>query len=381
MLLVVPDQLEGGSTGVNATLGAWLAKHVQKRRNTIRFLLPAADTQSLFYDEELVYSARCSFLCSREGWGTDTIYYALHQDFDRPLRASLKTRFNRFTVLRKWDFQQPQNCVFEVEKIAAQGEKIPVAVEAKIRSDLFDLTEFKQFVLKRAKDSDFVGSLMDDLTEPPPPNAGEAIPFLGETMIYESVLDIAASGDLVLNVSGTWIGRRSEDATDEDALRYIRGKAFRTGLEMRQIQLGLPGAVGGGTVTVPNPPSGDSIQSETGGGVPQVAGDTGTPYPLSNSGGRRIIGEAGESGATTGIGGGIPLAPIPAVKRKRSEEPATGINLSGCFETWEVPTSQTIETARIEFSGLTAQQIKQILLRIPSTFKATLEIAFKDGGE
>jgi type III secretory pathway lipoprotein EscJ len=73
--------------------------------------------------------------------------------------------------------------------------------------------------------------------------------------------------------------------------------------------------------------------------------------------------------------------PIPAIKSKRSEEPATGINLSGCFEAWGVPTSQAIETARIEFSGLTAQQIKQILQRIPSTFKATLEIAYKDGGE
>jgi len=250
-----------------------------------------------------------------------------------------------------------------------------------VLSDLFDQTEFKQFVLKRAKDSDFVGSMMDDLTEPPPPNAGEAIPFLGETKIYEFVLDIAASGDLVLNVSGTWIGRRSEDATDDDALRYIRGKAFRTGQEMRQIQLGLPGAVGGGTVTVPNPPPGGTTQPGTGGTIPPVDGGTGTPYPPSTSGGGGTIGETGEPGGMAGTGGIIPPEPIPAIKTNKSEEPATGINLSGCFETWGVPTSQAIETARIEFSGLTAQQIKQILQRIPSTFKATLEIAYKDGGE
>jgi hypothetical protein len=380
VLLVVPDQIEGGPTGINAVLGAWLAKHVQKRRNTIRFLLPATDTQSLFSDEELVYSARCSFLCSREGWGSDTTYRALHQDFDRPLRASLKSRFNRFAVLRKWDFQQPQNCVFEIEKITEQGGDIPTAVEAKILSDLFDQTEFKQFVLKRAKDSDFVGSMMDDLTEPPPPNAGEAIPFLGETKIYEFVLAIAASGDLVLNVSGTWIGRRSEDATDEDALRYIRGKAFRTGQEMRQIQLGLPGAVGGGTVTVPNPPTGGTTQPGTGGTIPP-AGGTGTPYPPITSGGGGTVGETSEPGGTASTGGINPPEPIPALKTKKSEEPATGINLSGCFETWGVPTSQAIETARIEFSGLTAQQIKQILQRIPSTFKATLEITYKEGEE
>ena len=380
VLLVVPDQIEGGPIGINTTLGAWLAKHVQKRRNTVRFLLPAADTQSLFSDDELIYSARCSFLCSREGWGSDTTYRALHQDFDRPLRASLKSRFNRFAVLRKWDFQQPQNCAFEIEKITEQGGDIPTAVEAKLLSDLFDQTEFKQFVLKRAKDSDFVGSMMDDLTEPPPLNAGEAIPFLGETKTYEFVLDIAASGDLVLNVSGTWIGRRSEDATDEDALRYIRGKAFRTGQEMRQIQLGLPGAVGGGTVTVPNPPGG-TTQPRTGGPIPPAGGGTGTSYPPTTSGGGGTVGETGEPGGTTGNGGIIPPEPIPATKTNKAEEPATGINLSGCFETWGVPTSQAIETARIEFSGLTAQQIKQILQRIPSTFKATLEIAYKDGGE
>ncbi len=380
VLLVVPDQIEGGPTGVNAALGAWLAKHVQKRRNTIRFLLPATDTQSLFSDEELIYSARCSFLCSREGWGSDTTYRALHQNFDRPLRDSLKSRFNRFAVLRKWDFQQPQNCAFDIERITGQGGEIPTAVEAKILSDLFDQTEFRHFALKRAKDSDFVGSMLDDLIEPPPPNTGEAIPFLGETKIYEVVLDIAASGDLVLNVGGTWIGRRSEDVTDEDALRYIRAKAFRTGQEMRQIQLGLPGAVGGGTVTVPNPPPSGTTQPGAGGTV-SPAGGAGTPYPPGTSGGGGTIGETGEPGGTAGSGDAIPSPPIPVIKNKKSGEPTTGINLSGCFETWGVPSSQTLESARIEFSGLTAQQIKQILQRIPSTFKATLEIAFKDGGE
>ncbi len=381
VLLVVPDQIEGGSLGINTTLGAWLAKHVQKRRNTIRFLLPATETKSLFSDEDIVYSARCSFLCSREGWGTDSTYRALYQDFDRPLRTSLKSRFNRFAVLRKWDFQQPRNCSFEIEKISEQGGDIPTAVEARILSDLFDQTEFKQFVLARAKDSDFVGSMMDDLTEPPPPNAGEAIPFLGETKIYEFVLEIAATGDLVVNVSGTWIGRRPKDATDEDALRYIRGKAFRTGQEMRQIQLGLPGAVGGGTVTVPPPPPGTTIPPVSGETVqPGATGGNGISYPPGTSGGGGTVGGA-EPVGTTGFGGTTPpVVPIPTIKTNKSE-PATGINLSGCFETWGVPTSQPIETARIELSGLTAQQIKQILQRIPSTFKATLEIAYKDGAE
>jgi hypothetical protein len=322
--------------------------------------------KGLYADDELIYSARCSYLCSREGWGSDMTYKALHQDFDRPLRQSLKSRFNRFAVLRKWNFQQSQNCAFDVAKISEQGGEIPATVEAKILSDLFDQTEFKNFVLKRAKDSDFVGSLMDDLTEPPPPNTDEAIPFLGETKFYEFILDIAANGDLVLNVSGTWLGRRAEDATDEDALRHIRSKAFCTGQEMRQIQLGLPGAVGGGTVTVTERKSGGQ-KSGTGSVVP--------PETNPKSGNTTSEGH----GSTT-IPDGQPVIP-PAIKSRKSEESATGINLSGCFESWGVSSNQPIESARIEFSGLTAQQIKQILQRIPSTFKATLEIDYQDGGE
>jgi len=374
VLLVIPDQINGGATGINSILGTWLAKHVQKRRNTVRFLLHNPDQKGLFSDDELTYTARCSFLCSREGWGSDTTYRALLQDFDRPLRNSLKLRFNRFAILRKWDYQQPQNCTFEIEKIPEQGSDIPAAVETKILKDLFDTNDFKQFVLKRAKDSDFVGSLMDDLTEPPPPTVGEAIPFLGETKIFEFVLRLASSGDLFLNVNGTWIGRRAEDATDEDALRYIRSKAFRTGQEMRQIQLGLPGAVGGGTVTGPQVPAGGPIPP---------AGPTGTPgapQPPTIPGG-------GQTGGTPTPGtppgpGGLPL-PLPGqtLKIQKSDAPANGINLSGYFESWGVSSSQTIDSARVEFSGLTAQQIKQILQRIPSAFSASLEITYKEGDD
>jgi len=64
---------------------------------------------------------------------------------------------------------------------------------------------------------------------------------------------------------------------------------------------------------------------------------------------------------------------------KRTDEPATGINLSGFFEKWGIASTQTIDSAKIDFSGLTAQQIKQILQRIPSNVKAKLEITYKDG--
>jgi len=115
--------------------GAWLAKHVQKRRNTIRFLLPAADTEGIYSDDELIYSARCSFLCSFEGWGSDMVYKSLRQDFDRPLAGCIKVSLQSGGYLTQMGFPAATNCVFDIEKITEQGGDIPSAVEAKILSD------------------------------------------------------------------------------------------------------------------------------------------------------------------------------------------------------------------------------------------------------
>jgi hypothetical protein len=380
VLLVIPEQIEGGNAGICACLGNWLVKHLQKRRNTVRFLLPASDASGLYTDNDLIYSARCSFLCSSEGWGSDTVYRALLQDFDRPLRNDLKARFNRFAILQKWDFQQPQNCVFEIEKLSKQGADIPGEIEEKIISNLFDRTDFRTFVLKRAKDSDFVGSLMDDLIEPPPPGTGDAMPFLGETKIYDFILDSAAKGDLVLNVGGTWIGRRPEDTSEEDSKRYIKTKAFRTGQEMRQVQLGLPGIVGGSTVTAPGP----GAASVTPTVPPTGTSGNVTPQPeITNpGGGTGIVADRPIPGGDSS-GGGTTKPPVsaPVVQQKRSGEPANGINLSGCFESWGIAPTKTLDTIKIEFSGLNTQQVKQILQRIPSAFKATLEVSFKEGDD
>jgi hypothetical protein len=70
---------------------------------------------------------------------------------------------------------------------------------------------------------------------------------------------------------------------------------------------------------------------------------------------------------------------IPQIRK--SDEPATSLNLSGCFEKWGVPSSQILDAAHIEFNGLTAQQVKQILQRIPSNYKALLEITYREGAD
>ena len=110
-------------------------------------------------------------------------------------------------MLRRWNYQQPDQCIFDVERVTAQGGEIPTAVEKALVEDLFDPAEFKSLVSERAKESCLVGDLIDELTEPSPLYNKDAIPFLGETPIFEEILKIVARGKIVLNVSGTWVGR------------------------------------------------------------------------------------------------------------------------------------------------------------------------------
>ena len=71
-----------------------------------------------------------------------------------------------------------------------------------------------------------------------------------------------------------------------------------------------------------------------------------------------------------------------AIEVRLTDEATTGINLSACFEKWGVDPRAALDTAKIEFNNLTVQQVKQILTRLPSSFKASMEVTFtKEGGE
>jgi len=258
-----------------------------------------------------------------------------------------------------------------VEKIDARGGDIPSAVEAKIVADLFDPAEFQQLVLSYAQNAKPVGELLKDLSEPPPPNTSDAIPYLGETALYEEILKVAATGRVVLNVGGTWIGRISEHEDENAALMYIRSKAFRSGQEMRQVQLGLPSAVGGTTVTAPRPQP--PVMT------PPAPVPTVTPprEPYDEDGATTTSRPVVDEGDVTPPEPNSPPIVKPPTTRS-TEEPATGINLSGCFERWGVPSGTTLSSAKIEFRDVNVQQVKQILQRLPSAFRASLEISYQE---
>lgn len=363
ILLIVPDPLETGGGNQVKGLGEWLARHVSKKRNTVRFLLPASVNKGVYGDADLAFSARCSYLTSI-AWKDDPKYRAIREEFDKPLRDALRKRFDRFAVLRTWDYRNPEQCTFNVERIGAQGGEIPAAVEEKLVSDLFDPTEFEMLVVDRAKDSCLVGDVLDELAEPPSPGSGDAIPYLGDTMIYEEILKITARGKVFLNLNGTWVGRLQEHTTDDEALRHVRSNAFRSGQEMRQIRVSLPEAVGGTTVT------GVGAMKEP----PLTSTGTG-------AGGAIIFGGSGTVITPPAGGDGLSIAITPAsgtARIRRSEEPSIGINLAASFEKWSIPSGTLLDNAKVEFEGLTVQQLKQILQRLPSSVKASLEISFAE---
>ncbi|MDR1607839.1 MAG: hypothetical protein LBT38_05460 [Deltaproteobacteria bacterium] len=362
VLIVIPEPILSGEGNLNKTLGTWLATHVPEKRNTVRFLLPSDDTKSLYQDMDLLFSARCSFL-TKKAWKDDPNYHALQNGFDAPLRDALKKRFDKFAVLRRWNFQSPERCAFNVERVSAQGEDIPTAVEKSLIEDHFDQALFQSLVLERAKKSRLVGDLLNELTEPPSQDTKDAIPFLGETPIYEQILKIVAQGKIVINVKGTWITRPTEQTNDEAALKNIQSKAFLSGQEMRQIQLGLPSVVGGTTVTTlgPKPPKLTS--------PPPTSEDP--PPPITNP-----------NPPSIGPTEPAPVSPKPiTTKSHRTDEEATGLNLSACFEKWGVESSATLNTAKIEFKNLKVQQVKEILSRLPLIIKASLEVTITQEGD
>ena len=365
VLIAIPEPSDANGANQVKGLGEWLAQHVPRRRNTVRFLLPALNSKDIYHDPDLAFSARCSYLTSI-AWKDDPKYRAIREGFDKPLRDVLRRRFDRFAVLRTWDYRTPGRCTFDVERIGAQGGDIPMAVEEKLFAALFDAAAFETLVLDHAKDPCLIGDLLDELTEPPPPGKGDTIPYLGDTSIHEEILKVAARGKIVLNVSGTWIGRSPEHAAEDEALRYVRSKAFRSGQEMRQIQMGLPAVVGGMTVTAP-------------GAKPLAPSATTGSAPLPSGG--PAPGETGTVVAppTGGDGSSTPTPPRPAtLQTKRTNEPNIGINLTGYFEKWGVPSSTILNNAKVVFEGLTVQQLKQILQRLPSSVKASLEISFPE---
>ena len=157
-ILVLPEEPEK----LDAMLGRWLKDQLQKRRNTLRFLLPRTGSINAFQDRDLLILARAE-MKAQEWSGQNPEYKKLHKAFENTLRDNLKKRFDRFAVLHRWNFGDPAQCRFSVERLDKQGSRIPEAIEEALTRDLFVPEDFENLALEFAIRNERLGGGVDVL--------------------------------------------------------------------------------------------------------------------------------------------------------------------------------------------------------------------------
>jgi len=358
-ILVLPEEPEI----LGAGLGRWLKDHLQKRRNTVRFLLPRSGSSNAFQDRDLLILARAEMKALE--WSSQSPEYKkLHTKYQGELRDILKKRFDRFAVLHRWNFTDPSQCLFSVESLKKQGAQIPEGIEEALINDLFVPEDFEDLVQEAAGENSPVGKLLRELQEPRPVGQ-DCIPWLGETSMKERILRLCARGKIAINVRGMEFLQAQPGEDEETAWRRLRPKLSYTGRQLDEVFVMEPSAVpttGGATPPVP-PPAGDPAGGLFGGTTSPAGGDTPsggftTPPP---SGGGIFGGEPGTSG-------GKPRIAL--------NNPATSaLNLIGKLEGWGIGPATPVAEVSIKVSAATGAQLKEMLKKLPDgmTFELSLE--------
>ncbi len=359
-ILVLPEEPDN----LDQRLGRWIKDHLQKRRNTVRFLLPRSGSSNAFQDRDLLVLARAE-MKAQEWSGQSPEYKKLHTKYQGELRDILKKRFDRFAVLHRWNFADPAQCKFSVESLKKQGAQIPEGIEEALINDLFVPEDFEDLVLEAAADNSAVGKLLRELQEPRP--AGQdCIPWLGETSMKERILRLCARGKIAINLRGLEYLQAQPGEDEDTAWKRLRPKLSYTGRQLDEVFLMEPSAVpttGGSTPPVP-PPTGGAGGLFGGGATPTPlgvneppAGGQSTPVP----GGGGIFG----GGAS---GGGKPRIAL-------NNPPTSPLNLIGKLEGWGIGPATPVAEVSIKVSAATGAQLKELLKKLPDgmTFELSLE--------
>lgn len=359
-IVVLPEEPDD----LNPRLGKWLKEHLQKRRNTVRFLLPRAGSSNAFHDRDLVVLSR-AVLKAQEWSGQGPDYKKLHAKFQGELRDLLKKRFDRFAVLHRWNFADSSQCLFNVESLKKQGSQIPEGIEEAIVNDLFVPEDFEDLVREAASDNASVGKVLRELQEPRP--AGQdCIPWLGETAMKERLLRLCARGKVAINLRGLEYLQAQPGEDEEVAWRRMRPKLSFTGRQLDEVFLMEPSAVPatGGT----SPPSPQSPAGGAGG----LFGGSETPPAPSPAGTPEAGGPPPDGGTIFGggapAGGGKPRVSL-------SNPPTSPLNLIGKLEGWGIGPATPVMEVSLQISAATGAQLKELLKKLPDgmTFELSLK--------
>ena len=356
-ILVLPDEPDQ----IGPRLGRWLKDHLQKRRNTIRFLLPRTGSTNAFYDRDLLTLARAE-MKALEWSGQSPEYKKLHTKCQGELRDLLKKRFDRFAVLHRWNFTDPAQCLFHVEALRAQGAQIPEAIESALLNDLFVPEDFADLVLEAATENASIGKLLREFQEPRPASQ-DCIPWLGETAMKERILRLCSRGKIAINLRGMEYLQALPGEDEETAWLRLRPKLGYTGRQLDEVFILPPSAVPttGGTIPGPEPTGNASI---FGGGTPILTPVDG-PSPV-NSGDVPV----------SPIGGGIFGGNEQSKPRTALSNPATSpLNLIGKLEGWGIGPATQVSQITIKASAATGAQLRELLKKLPDgmTFELSLE--------
>jgi hypothetical protein len=355
-ILVLPEEPDK----LYERLGQWIKDHLQKRRNTVRFLIPRNGSNNAFYDRDLIILARAE-LKAQEWSGQSPEYGRLLRKYQSELREIIKKRFDRFAILQRWNFNDTTQSRFSVESLREQGAKIPEAMESAIRDDLFIPEDFADLTLQAAGESSSVGKLLKELQEPRP--AGQdCVPWLGETLMKERLTRLVARGKVAVNLRGMEYLQAQPGEDEETAWRRMRGR-ISTGRHLNETILLLPSAVpasGGAAPTPATPPGGGTDIT----GTTPACGE-GTPPPLGTT---PDPGSTPAGGGIFGAGGSGPHTPLSS--------PATSnLNLIGKLETWGIGPATHVRQVTIKVDTATGAQLKSILRNLPDgmTYELVLE--------
>jgi hypothetical protein len=360
-ILVLPEEPEN----IAASLGRWLKDHLQKRRNTIRFLLPRSGSLNAFQDRDLLILARAE-MKAQEWSGQNHEYKKLHTEYQSALRDMLKKRFDRFAVLHRWNFTDPSQGAFSVESLKKQGAQIPEGIEEALVNDLFVPEDFEDLVLEAAGDNAPVGKLLRELQEPRP--AGQdCIPWLGETAMKERILRLCARGKIAINLRGMEYLQTQPGEDEDTAWRRLRPKLSYTGRQLDEVFLMAPSAVpttGGSTPVAPSPT-----------GAPETGGLFGGAAPSPNPFGGDTGSGGGEQPNPGGIFGGDPAVPGTKSRIPLSNPATSPLNLIGKLEGWGIGPATKVADVAIKVSAASGAQLRELLKKLPDgmIFEISLE--------
>ena len=157
---------------------------------------------NIYFNRDLIVYARAVYLANQ--WmDTDAAYRPLHHTYQiSHLRPPLNDLFDTFAILDIWNFAQPDQCHFLIEKHNAIGDKIPKAIQTKKSKMNYSFRKTsRRSPWRTLSASSSLAKFIGELQEPTI-DGKHCIPWLGEVATKEKVLRLCAAGKLAINLRG-----------------------------------------------------------------------------------------------------------------------------------------------------------------------------------